>query len=533
MGRRFPGGDGGGGGTSTVSNIIDNREFKHWQDFFFQTYNGDGTSTDNYTITQASRVVTDGGSAIDRGITSAATWTVPTGVTKIRLTCIGGGGGGGRAGGLYYGGDGGGGGGYASAEYTVTPGEALTINCGAGGGGRWDGGTANTGGTTSITDNNTGGVNINIQAGGGAGGFAYASGSNTGGGGSVSGSNVVGGTSITTNGGQGGYGSSSALSFGPEGYGAGGGGSAGSFLGNGHIGGSATYGGYSYSSAGGAGIGGHGGYADASRTADVYEHRSGSGGGSAGPGTGGGYGYTNAPYSFFEEDSQGGPGLASAPFIGDFVDSHYSVSGLGAIPDNQEGTKACWLRLKGARYGDGEATAPEGDAQGNFDGINANATKYTAASDRFLVLPAKSFNGVLGRLWGGGGAGNFHKNLTYGTYCRSGGDGGSGAGGGGSSSSTTTWNGSVNTYTTYSSWDPANMAWRTNDTAYNTTNWQLQGMGGHGGALGGGGGSSPAAYAGNGGIGGGGGGAGGHYNGATYLSRGGSGGPGYVLIEWE
>ena len=535
MGRRFPGPGGAAGSSSTESgaNIVDNREFKNWQDFYGKTYNGDGTSHVNHSITQASRVVEEGGAAIDRAVDSAQTWTVPSGVTKVRLTAIGGGGGGGFFGGMYYGGDAGGGGGFSSGEYTVTPGDELTINVGQGGGGRITSGLAQSGGATTITDVTTGGTNISLSSSGGSGGSYQANNVGYGGTGSTAGANLVSNTGIANAGGAGGNGSGNAYGFGSEGYGAGGGGSAGSFLGSGHAGGSATEGGYNYGSGGGAGIGGYGGGASGSATNSTYEGMSGAGGGSAGPAQGhGGKGYMSHALAFFERNSLGGAGFASAPYVGDYVDSHLRVSGLGAMPDKNSGSKYHWLNKAGARYGDGEATGPEGDAAAQAGGAFTGGRDHGNICQEFLVLKPKSFNGVLGRLWGGGGGGGMANNFGTTGYNRSAGDGGSGGGGGGAHGYTSAYYSGQTVFTTYSSWDPANMAWRTNDTAYETQNWQLNGMGGHGGALGGGGGSAVYAYAGNGGIGGGGGGGGGHYNGSSYPSRGGCGGPGYVLIEW-
>jgi len=59
-------------------------------------------------------------------------FTVPAGVTRVRAVVIGGGGGGGASpDGNYYGGDSGSGGGFAMGEYTVTPGQAITVTVGA------------------------------------------------------------------------------------------------------------------------------------------------------------------------------------------------------------------------------------------------------------------------------------------------------------------------------------------------------------------------------------------------------------------
>lgn len=513
-------------------NIIDQREFKNWQDFYHGQFNGNGSDHSNQSIPQSQRLVN--GVLTNRMVTSVQTWTVPDGVTKIRVTCVGGGGGGGHYYARYYGGDAGGGGGFASAEFTVTPGEVLNVNVGAGGGGRWSQGYGQTGGSTTVTDDSTSGSNMSLTANGGLGGYYGNSGNNQGGSAAVSGNNMVANTDIANGGGQGGYGTSASYGFGAEGYGAGGGGSAGSMMGPGHQGGQAFEGGYTYHSAGGAGIGGHGGHGLGSRTPDVYEGMSGSGGGSAGPGMGGGYGYTSATYSFFDKNSIGGPGLASSPFIGNYCDSHTQVAGHGGQPDYWENKEMHWAQHKGARYGDGEATEPGGNATAYYTiKQNRNANTYMGGfEENFLILKPKQYNGVLGRLWGGGGAGVHAINYHFGGYNRSGGDGGSGGGGGGASGYTTHWHNNTTDYSTFSDWDPANMAWRTRDSAYSQNNWRINGMGGHGGALGGGGGSVTYAYGGNGGIGGGGGGAGGHYDGGSYPTRAGCGGPGYVLIEW-
>ena len=70
--------------------VEDNREFKNWQDWV-------GNSNDGHSnIGQATRVVL--GQTVNRRPGGSATFTVPSGVTKIRVTCIGGGGGGGNYG---------------------------------------------------------------------------------------------------------------------------------------------------------------------------------------------------------------------------------------------------------------------------------------------------------------------------------------------------------------------------------------------------------------------------------------------------
>jgi len=79
-----------------------------------------------------------------------STWTCPTGVTKVRVICIGGGGGGGRygSGNAQNGGDAG----YAGIAigiYTVTPTTGYTVTVGSGGAGN-NGGSGSSGGTSSF-----------------------------------------------------------------------------------------------------------------------------------------------------------------------------------------------------------------------------------------------------------------------------------------------------------------------------------------------------------------------------------------------
>jgi len=131
-------------------------------------------------------------------LTTSGSWTVPAGVTSLKVETWGGGGGGGLAYGNDLGtaGGGGGGGGYATSTLAVSPGQVYTYTIGAGGAGgtfsTLDGGT---GGTTTFTG--TGGI-VNVS--GGSGGYL---GDNIGSGGS-------GGSGITYTtqflGGQGGTG---------------------------------------------------------------------------------------------------------------------------------------------------------------------------------------------------------------------------------------------------------------------------------------------------------------------------------------
>ncbi|WP_426315499.1 hypothetical protein ACN9MF_11270 [Methylobacterium fujisawaense] len=81
-------------------------------------------------------------------------WTVPAGVTQIRVRAWSGGGGGGAGSSSASGGSGGGGGVYADETYDVTPGQVLTIIVGAGGAAGVASASAptagGTGGTTSV-----------------------------------------------------------------------------------------------------------------------------------------------------------------------------------------------------------------------------------------------------------------------------------------------------------------------------------------------------------------------------------------------
>ena len=102
---------------------------------------------------------------------STSSWSVPTGVTRIRITTIGGGGSGGtRQGSHYHGGGGGGGAAFAVAEYDVTPGQGLTILAGNGANHATSNGHQYNGGQSYVQSTSDGGAAINIYANGGSGG---------------------------------------------------------------------------------------------------------------------------------------------------------------------------------------------------------------------------------------------------------------------------------------------------------------------------------------------------------------------------
>jgi len=518
---------------------LDAREFKNWQDFCGQI-----SGHSNCTIGQSTRVVN--GSTVNRQ-QSSATFTVPSGVSKVRITMVGGGGGGGCYGGTYYGGAGGGGACFASGEYNVNPGETLNVTAGNGGKGVSTQASGGNGGSSSVTDNSTGGSRIAISASGGTGGGWTSTVGSAGGSHSVGGSALVTGTVASGHGGPGGQGSSNSFGYGPEGYAAGGGGSAGSFLGAGYRGGHGDNGGYTYASGGGGGIGGRGGRGYGSNSTSItstYQDHAGAGGGSGGQGQDGTT--NNGPYR-----SQGGDGRFGTPRVQDFDSGTNST--VGRAPLNWAQQNNLMRNIHGARYGDGENTGPRmhelsgGGYRGDVPGKNyvARGSVISGASSQYDMRTntadggapltgqqAKSYNGVFGRLWGGGGGGAPCHDDNFGYYNHSGGDGGTGAGGGGAAGSTTSYNSGTISIHSYSDWDWANLAMRSHDTAWENNGYRINGNGGHGGALGGGGGGVYYGMAGAGGIGGGGGGAGGHYSGSSNVQYSGPGGPGYVLIEW-
>lgn len=83
--------------------------------------------------------------------TSSTTWTVPSGITKIKVHATGGGGGGYGGNSTYNaGGDGGPSAGTAIGYFSVTPGASYTITIGAGGSGGVSGNAGGSGGNTTF-----------------------------------------------------------------------------------------------------------------------------------------------------------------------------------------------------------------------------------------------------------------------------------------------------------------------------------------------------------------------------------------------
>ena len=145
--------------------------------------NSTGNTLAKGTLTAGAGIsVTNGGGSITIAATGggqlsyalfssgSGTWTCPSGVTKVKVTCIAGGGGG-----LfideytaYYGGNGG----CAIGIYTVTPGSGYAYSVGSGGNGSYSSGPAGSNGnSSSVTGlcSATGGVKA-TSSGSGAGG---------------------------------------------------------------------------------------------------------------------------------------------------------------------------------------------------------------------------------------------------------------------------------------------------------------------------------------------------------------------------
>ena len=151
------------------------------------------------------------------------TFTVPDGVTEVSAVVVGSGGGAASCPGANaQAGGGGGGGGLAYGNFTVTPGEDLTIVVGNFGVGGASGTTAGTAGESTTISR---GATVLLEGGGGAGGQADAPAQGQ------SGSTASGGTSSGTErdgGGSGGAGGTARYN-----WGGGGGGGAGGYTGNG------------------------------------------------------------------------------------------------------------------------------------------------------------------------------------------------------------------------------------------------------------------------------------------------------------
>jgi uncharacterized protein (TIGR02145 family) len=217
-------------------------------------------------------------------VPATGTYTIPAGVTSITVQCWGGGGGGGGA--KYnfftasFDAGGGGGGGYATATFTVNPGDVISVSVGASGtAGTTGGGSGGAGGTSSVTY-----TVVKAAATGGAGGIGVIQNSS-----GIQGAGGNGGTATTGTGFTGGKGGAGFPGSSFD-VGGGGGGGAGSSA-NGSIGttSSANGSGGAPGGAGGASSGGNGGAGGKSSGGAV----AGSNGSTFGGGGGGAAGYSS------------------------------------------------------------------------------------------------------------------------------------------------------------------------------------------------------------------------------------------------
>ena len=219
----------GGTGASTASTARSN---------LLPSYstNGGKVLSVNSGATDVEWVTPTGGFSNLSVLTSGTTWTAPSNVTKIKVTCVGGGGGGGGAYNSTAGGAGGGGG-TSIKVFTVTGGSSYTYAVGAGGAGgdyydsgRFPPGSSTAGGGggastftvggTTITGNGGNGGSAGATGGAGASGGTATNGDLNMTGGAGIGSAGIGGGSILSNHGNG-------LSYGGGGNGNGGNGANG------------------------------------------------------------------------------------------------------------------------------------------------------------------------------------------------------------------------------------------------------------------------------------------------------------------
>lgn len=147
--------------------------------------------------------------------TSNGTFTIPTGVTAVKVTVVGGGGGSGGAPNLTSSGGSGGGGGGAAISYLtgLTPGGTLAVTIGAGGtaGASTNGSVAGTGGTSSVASGTQ--TISTISATGGAGGASTSGSANSGAAGGAGGIGSGGSMNIAGGGGNVGQGESSTVNL--------------------------------------------------------------------------------------------------------------------------------------------------------------------------------------------------------------------------------------------------------------------------------------------------------------------------------
>jgi len=272
-----------------------------------------------YTGTGATQSIT--GSTTVASFTSSGTWTVPLGVTSIKVLVVAGGGGGGGACQSPGGGGGGAGGVVYNSAYTVTPGSNMAVTVGSGGTGGFgdsaSGSTCTGAGVTAATNggNSTfgtitaigggagayfngpasgsggsgGGASFTSAAGSGTSGQGFAGGAagnissqNAGGGGGAGAVGADAGTGVSTAAGAGGAGTANSITGSSVTYGGGGGGGMGYQGSTGGAGGSGGGGAGGGPSVGGgtAGTASTGGGGGGASNINVHTSQSGGNGGS-------------------------------------------------------------------------------------------------------------------------------------------------------------------------------------------------------------------------------------------------------------
>ena len=338
--------------TNTVGDSkTDGNEYASWsfrvQEGFFDVvqYTGNGSS---------------GPSGVGQSLfTSSGTFTVPSGVTKMAVLCVGGGGSGGwdsggSSTGYVTGGGGGGGGALAWANINCTAGQTFAVTVGSGGstGYNQDG---SAGGNSSVVRNSDS-LNICTANGGSGGGRQSGLGGN--GSGGAGGTRSYGSHSdiLATGGGNGGNGGSGSRGYefpdyyyyqgagggaggysGNGGYGAsGGGGTGGSGAGGGGAGGSTTTSGNAFNGGGvgqygegtsGSGVSGDDGNGGSGGAQGASSGGAYGGGGKSNAGSGGA-GYVRIVYT---TDTSNTPEFPSTN-VYDYTVSNVLSHNLGSVP---------------------------------------------------------------------------------------------------------------------------------------------------------------------------------------------------------
>ena len=368
--------------TYNCSQVVSIVATPNWSCFAFVNWTGSGAGAVNNVSASSTNITMSGSYSIQANFVpicyttavfnSSGTWTVPTCVTSVQVLVVaGGGGGGGNAIDDYCGGGGGGGGLIYTFNFSVTPGNLITITVGGGG-------AAGTSSNSYIGQNggNSAFGALAVTGGGGGGGGSAGGGSDmtgrnggSGGGGAVTSSGLGSygsggsGTSGQGNGGGSGYYQSSWI-FNNAGGGGGGNGSTGANGASGQGGNGGT--GANYSSIFGTGVGasgwfaggGGGGAVSTGGSSGIGGGGSGGGSGNGNPGTahtgGGGGGGADSLNSrnggsggsgvviirfvqcanYTLNVSTGSGGTVTTPGVGTYTYSDGSVVNIAAVPNS-------------------------------------------------------------------------------------------------------------------------------------------------------------------------------------------------------